>query len=88
MNTVATLSSDKRFTCFAYNGRIIRFAAPICLDRYIKVLEWDNGYLVVLALYNGVETEEYIDLVPILINLCIEPDEFLKNIKEVHIHYD
>ena len=46
------------------------------------------GYLVVLALYNGVETEEYIDLIPILHNLCIEPSEFLKNIKEVNIRYD
>ena len=88
MNTVAVLSSDKRFTSFEYNGIKIRFAAPICLERYLKVLEWDNGYLVVLALYNGVETEEYIDLIPILQNLCIEPGEFLKNIKEVNIQYD
>ena len=41
-----------------------------------------------LALYNGVEIEEYIDLIPILHNLCIEPSEFLKNIKEVNIRYD
>ena len=88
MNKVATLSSDNRFTSFEYNGTKIRFAAPVCLERYLKVLEWDNGYLVVTALYNGVETEEYIDLIPVLNNLCLEPDEFLKNIKEVSIHYD
>ena len=53
-----------------------------------KVLEWDNGYLVVSALYNGIETEDYIDLIPILKNLCIDPEEFLKNIKEVTIRYE
>ena len=37
MNTVATLSNDKRFTSFTYNGTRIRFAAPICLDRYTKI---------------------------------------------------
>lgn len=88
MNTVATLSNDKCFTSFTYNGTRIRFAAPVCLEKYTKILEWDNGYLVVLAIYNGVETEEYIDLIPILYNLCIEPSEFLKNIKEVNISYD
>ena len=88
MNKVATLSSDNRFTSFEYNGIKIRFAAPVCLEKYTKILEWDNGYLVVLAIYNGVETEEYIDLIPILHNLCIEPSEFLKNIKEVNISYD
>ena len=88
MNTVATLSNDKCFTSFTYNGTRIRFAAPVCLEKYTKILEWVNGYLVVLAIYNGVETEEYIDLIPVLKNLCIEPDEFLKNIKEVSIHYD
>lgn len=88
MNTTATLSSDRRFTSFEYDGKIIRFVTPKCLEKYTKVLEWDNGYIVVAALYNGVETEEYIDLVPILQNLCIEPSEFLKNIHEVTISYD
>ena len=88
MNTAAVLSNDNRFTSFTYNDTTVRFVTPACLERYTKVVEWDNGYIVVMALYDGVETEEYIDLVPILHNLCIEPDEFLKNIKEVTIHYD
>ena len=88
MSMTAVLSNDNRYTSFEYNGRRIRFAAPKCLDKYTKVLEWDNGYIVVLALYNGVETEEYIDLIPVLQNLCIDPDVFLKDIKEVRICYD
>ena len=52
MNTVATLSNDKCFTSFTYNGTRIRFAAPVCLEKYTKILEWDNGYLVVLAIYD------------------------------------
>lgn len=88
MSTTAVLSNDKRFTSFEYGGKRIRFTAPKCLEKYTKVLEWDNGYIVVLALYNGIETEEYIDLIPILKNLCIEPNNFLKNIKEVTVRND
>ena len=88
MSTTAALSNDNRFTVFEYDGKRIRFAAPKCLDKYIRVLEWDNGYLVVSAMYNGVETEDYIDLIPILQNLCIDSEEFLKNIKEVTVRYD
>lgn len=88
MSSTAILSNDDRFTSFEYDGKRIRFVTPKSLERYEKVLEWDKGYLVVLALYNGIETEDYIDLIPILQNLCIDPDEFLKNIKEVIISND
>lgn len=49
--------------------------------------EWDKGYLVVMAKYkhNRESEEEYIDLIPILENLYILPEEFLKLIKEVRI---
>lgn len=88
MNATAVLSNDSRFTSFEYNGKRIRFVTPRSLEKYKKVLEWDHGYLVVSALYNGIETEDYIDLIPILKNLCIDPEEFLKNIKEVTIRYE
>ncbi|MBQ2443743.1 MAG: hypothetical protein II501_00520 [Clostridia bacterium] len=88
MSTTAILSNDNRFTSFEYDGIKIRFVTPKCLEKYTRVLEWDNGYIVVTALYNGIETEEYIDLISVLQNLCIEPEEFLKNIKEVSIKYD
>ena len=41
------------------------------------------------AKYKGLpEEEEYIDLVPILENLYIDSDEFLKQIEKVRISYD
>ena len=54
--------------------------------RYTKVVEWDNGYLVVMAKYKEVpEVEEYIDLIPILDMLYYDTETFLKPIKEVKI---
>ena len=86
----AFISNDDGFTIFKYDNYIIRFKAPYSLERYTDIVEWDNGYLVVMAKYthNKESEEEYIDLVPILENLYIEPDVFLKPIKEVRIDYD
>ena len=53
-----------------------------------RIVEWDTGYLVVMAKYNGwEEVEEYIDLISILDDLYYDADEFLKPIKEVRIDY-
>ena len=70
--------------------RIIRFKAPYSLEYFTAVKEWEDGYLVVLAKYahNSESEEEYIDLVPILENLYISPQEFLKPIKEVKLEND
>lgn len=45
------------------------------------------GYLVVDAEYahSPVPIEEYIDLVPILEDLCIDPDRYLPRIREVDV---
>ena len=87
MENEAILSNDSRFTSFSCNNKIIRFKTSPKLERYTEVLEWDNGYIVVIAVYNGIPTEEYIDLIPILENLCIDPNEFLNNITKVCIRY-
>lgn len=85
----AILSNDKRFTAFIYNGYTIRFKTSSKLERYTKIIEWDKGYIVVMAKYKDLpEMEEYIDLVPILENLYINVEDFLKNIKKVRIAYD
>ena len=56
------------------------------VKKYTEIKEWDNGYLVVMADYEGIGIiEEYIDLVPILNNLYINPNIFLKDIKTVKI---
>lgn len=83
----AILSSDGIFTSFTYNGHKIRFRTSPRLERYTKVLEWDHGYIVVLAKYNGIEEEEYIDLIPILRNLYFDEDKFLEPIRKVRISY-
>ena len=57
--------------------------------RYTDIKECDNGYLVVMADYEGIgNVEEYIDLLPILQNLYINPQDFLKPIKSVRIDYN
>ena len=58
------------------------------MERYTKIVDWDYGYLVVMAKYKGLdEVEEYIDLIPILERLYYDADEFLKPIKQVRIDY-
>ena len=77
MSDCAFLNNSGNFTAFTYNGRTIRFRTPSSLERYTDILEWDKGYLVVMAKYKGAPAEEeYIDLVPILNNLYIDADAF------------
>ncbi len=89
MFTEAVLSNDNQYTSFSYNGSVIRFRTSPYLECYTKVVEWDHGYIVVGARYTKIgEVEDYIDLIPILNNLYIDAEDFLKNIKEVRIHND
>ena len=85
----AILSSSDGFTAFSFGGYHIRFRAPYSLERYVDVVKWDDGYLVVLAKYshNAEPEEEYIDLKPILKGLYIDSESFLKPIKSVRIAY-
>ena len=88
LSSVALLSNDGDMTSFRYGNNNIRFRSPKCLKRYTEVKEWDKRYIVVMADYEGLgETEEYIDLLPILKNLYINPETFLKPIKSVKIDY-
>lgn len=88
-NHEATLSNAEGFTAFSFGDYHIRFRAPYSLERYVDVVKWDNGYLVVLAKYahNAEPEEEYIDLKPILEGLYIDSVAFLKPIKNVRIVY-
>ena len=88
MNECAILKSKDEYTIFQFNNDIIRFMTSRRLERYTKVIEWDQGYLVVMAKYKNLgEVEEYIDLVPILEKLYYDVDKFLEPIKEVKIDY-
>lgn len=87
--TVALLSSDGGMTSFHYGKQTIRFRSSSKLERYVSVKEWDHGYIVTMAKYQGIgEVEEYIDLLPILDNLCIDAESFLSPIKSVEVSYD
>lgn len=85
----AILSSSDGFTAFSFGGYYIRFRAPYSLERYVDVVQWNDGYLVVLAKYthHAEPEEEYIDLKPILDGLYIDSETFLKPIKKVRIVY-
>ena len=85
----AILNNVGGFSNFSFGGYHIRFKAPYSLERYVDVLKWEDGYLVVLAKYSHIAEpeEEYIDLKPILADLYIDSAEFLKPIKSVRITY-
>lgn len=88
MENEAILSNDREFTSFIFNGHNIRFRTSSKLERYTKIVEWDYGYIVVMAKYEGhEEEEEYIDLIPILENLYFDADKFLSPIQKVRIEY-
>ena len=85
----AFLSNQDDFTSFSCGDFLIRFKTSKHLERYTKILEWDKGYLVVMAKYDNSleEEEEYIDLIPILDNLYIDSDKFLEGVTEVLLKY-
>ncbi len=56
----AILSSKGEFTSFEYGDYCIRFRTSSKLEKYTKVLEWDNGYLVVMARYSTLGEKETI----------------------------
>ena len=86
MKNYALLTNQGKYTIFQFDKEIIRFRTSLRLEKYTKVIEWDKGYLVVIAKYKNIgEVEEYIDLVPILENLYYDVEKFLEPIEEVRI---
>ena len=88
MENEAILSSSNEFTSFKFKENTIRFRTSSRLEKYTEILEWDNGYIVVMAKYKGHdEEEEYIDLIPILQSLYFDTEKFLSPIRKVRIEY-
>ena len=88
MDSYAILRSEGEHTIFEFGNHTIRFMTSHRLEKYTRVVEWDHGYLVVMAKYKNIgEVEEYIDLVYILDKLYYDVDRFLEPIKEVRIDY-
>ena len=84
---IAYLSNSGDIINFQYNGRRIRFKGPYSLVRFDHIKEWDNGYIEVMTKYSHSDEliEEYIDLIPVLRNLYIDPEKFLRDIKKVEV---
>lgn len=72
---------------FAFGGKRIRFLGPKCLRRFTAVRKWHDGYIEVMADNGGRIEEDYIDIVPILKNLYIDPAGYMKPIKKVELNY-
>ena len=53
LSSEALLSTNGDMASFRYGNSNIRFRAPKRLKRYVDVKEWDNGYIVVMADYEG-----------------------------------
>ncbi len=86
---IAYLSSLGKYTSFTVGDRVLRFRTSRNLVRYERIKEWDHGYIVVDATYQKAGTvEDYIDLIPILDNLRIPPEDFIGNVEAVQIRYD
>ena len=86
---IAILSSFDKYTTFSYGGTKLTFRTCDGLERYTSVKLWDKGYIEVMAKYKHEENEleEYIDLIPVLENLYMDKDSFLKPVKGVRIEY-
>lgn len=86
MEDIAKISVDGKYSIFSFRDKRIKFRTSPKLKKYLRVKEWDNGYLVVDVDYSTLgETEEYVDITSILENLYIDPAAFLKPIKGVQI---
>jgi len=84
---IAYLSNEGCYILFRFAGRTIKFKGPYSLEYIASVSEWDDGYIVIMAKYTHSEEliEDYIDLKPILRNLYMDPEEFLKPIEGVEV---
>lgn len=87
LKNTAILGNENNYTIFSFGDTVIRFETSPYLEKYTKILQWDNGYIVVMAKYSTLidEIEEYIDLIPILENLNFDANEFLSKIKNVRL---
>lgn len=86
----AYLYSDGRYTKFLFRDNILTIIAPYSLERYLEVLKWDAGYMEVLTKYahKTEPEEEYIDLIPTLKSLCMDPERFVQEVDNVEVRYD
>ena len=83
---VAYLSLSPRYSIFEWGGRRMKFKTSPYLERYVSVLEWNNGYLECLAKYSTLPqpVEEYLDLRFIAERLKLPTDVF-RDVERVEV---
>lgn len=88
-NKVAYLYNEGRYTKIRIRDRVITIIAPYSLERYISVKKWDYGYIEVMTKYSHSEEpiEEYIDLLPVLDELYMDPKKTLDGIDRLEVCY-
>ena len=89
MEDTAVLSSFKDYTTFTFAGTTLTFRTCSGLERYTRIITWDEGYIEVMTKYRQreYEIEEYIDLIPVLDELYMDRNSFLSPIRNVRIEY-
>ena len=82
----AVLTNSGRYSMFSFKGKTITFMHDKDLQRYLRVKEWNDGYLVVdcLGTAKG-QYEDYIDMPYILENLYMDPRSFFSGMQGVFI---
>ena len=86
MQNCAYLGCSGKYSVFAFNEYVIRFRTSSHLQKYSEIKHWAWCLPLATAYYDTAgELEEYIDLIPMLRNLFIEPEVFLSPIKEVKL---
>ena len=82
----AILKSTGRYTQFVCKGTTITFLHGKDLIKYLSVVKWDAGYLVVSCLGKiKKEYEDYIDLSYMVEKLYMDPSSYFDGIDEVRI---
>lgn len=85
---MARIRVDGKYSIFTFRDKCLRFRTSTKLKKYLRVKEWDNGYLVVDVDYSSLGvTEEYVDITSILNDLYIDAQSFLEPIKGVTVDY-
>ena len=85
----AILGSFDHYSTFSFRGKTLTFRTCEGLEKYTRIIRWDNGYIEVMAKYKQKEheIEEYINLNPVLEGLYMDKEAFLSPIERVEIHY-
>lgn len=82
----AYLSNNGSYSYFKVGKEVVKFITSPYLEKYVKIKEWDKGYLVVdikLSTKDNID-EDYLDIESIFEEICLDTS-VLNEIEEVVI---